>query len=106
MLDIQDRQQFLDKASGWEYFYNLARPHYGKDMNEKTPFEKLRRLGYDLPEEFALLPPVILDTISTDWLLRAGNNLLAHVPFGDSKAPLFAFLYGTKLVYYDKAICQ
>lgn len=33
LLDIQYRQQFLDKASGWEYFYNLARPHYGKDMN-------------------------------------------------------------------------
>jgi len=66
LLDIQDRKQFLDKASGWEYFYNLVRPHYGKDMNGKPPFEKLRRMGYALPEEFALFPPVILDTISAD----------------------------------------
>ena len=78
MLDIQDEKQFLDKASGWECFFNLFRPHYGKDMNGKTPFERLRELGYILSEEFALFPPVILDTISTDWLLQTGNDLLAH----------------------------
>ena len=82
LLDIQDRQQFLNKASGWEYFYNMVRPHYGEDMNGKTPFGKLKELGYDLPEEFALFPPVILDTISTDCLLQTGNNLLAHYKLG------------------------
>ncbi|HFB07028.1 MAG TPA: hypothetical protein ENJ92_01145 [Chloroflexi bacterium] len=56
----------------------MVRPHYGEDMNGKTPFGKLKELGYDLPEEFALFPPVILDTISTDCLLQTGNNLLAH----------------------------
>ena len=63
---------------GWEYFYNLVRPHYGKGMNGKAPFEKLRELGYDLPKEFTLLPPIILDTISTTWLLETGNALLIH----------------------------
>jgi len=47
-------------------------------MNGKPPFEKLRCLGYDLPQDFALFPPVILDIISTDWLLQTGNDLLAH----------------------------
>ncbi|MCL6579763.1 MAG: helix-turn-helix domain-containing protein [Candidatus Bathyarchaeota archaeon] len=75
---IWSEQDFLRKALGWVYFYNLVRPHYGKDMNGKTPFEKLRELGYGLPEEFALFPPIILDTISTDWLLETGNDLLAH----------------------------
>jgi len=78
LLNVQNEQEFLEKAVGWEYFYNLVRPHYGKGMNGKAPFEKLKELGYDLPEEFTLLPPVILDTISTDWLLKTGNDLLAH----------------------------
>lgn len=34
------------------------------------------------PQEFALFPPVILDTISTNWLSETGNNLLAHYTFG------------------------
>jgi len=51
-------------------------------MNGKPPFEKLRCLGYDLPQDFALFPPVILDIISTDWLLQTGNNLLAHYILG------------------------
>ncbi|MCL0078818.1 hypothetical protein M1O56_04035 [Dehalococcoidia bacterium] len=48
---------------GWQY-YSLVRPHYGTGMNGKMPFE-LKDLSYDLPEEFALFPPLILDTIST-----------------------------------------
>ena len=47
-------------------------------MEGKTPFEKLKDLGYDLPEESAVFPPVILDAISTDWLLETGNDVLAH----------------------------
>ncbi|MCL0093188.1 hypothetical protein M1N92_06030, partial [Dehalococcoidia bacterium] len=78
LLNIQNGQELLEKAMGWQYFYNLVRPHYGTGMNGKTPFEKLKDLSYDLPEEFALFPPVILDTISTDWLLETGNDLLAH----------------------------
>ena len=78
LININNEQELLEKAAGWEYFYNLVRPHYGKDMEGKTPFEKLTELGYDLPQEFALFPPVILDTISTTWLLETGNDLLAH----------------------------
>ncbi len=63
---------------GWEYFHNLVRPHYRKGMNGKAPFEKLKELGHDLPQEFALFPPVILDTVSTDWLSETANDLLAH----------------------------
>ena len=47
-------------------------------MNGKMPSEKLKGLSYDL---FALFPPVILDTISTDWLLETGNDLLVHYTF-------------------------
>ena len=50
-------------------------------MEGKTLFEKLKESGYNLPEEFALFPPVILDAISTDWLLQTGNDLLAQYNF-------------------------
>ena len=78
LLSINNEQGLLEKAASWEYFFNLVRPHYGSGMNGKTPFEKVKELGYDLPDRFALFPPVILDTISTDWLLKTGNDLLAH----------------------------
>jgi len=78
LLSIQNEQEFLDKAASWEYFSNLVRPHYGKGMEGKTPFEKLKELGYDLPQGFAVFPPIMLDAISTDWLLETGNDLLAH----------------------------
>lgn len=29
-------------------------------------------------KEFALLPPIVLDRISTDWAPGPGNNLLTH----------------------------
>jgi len=38
--------------------------------------EDLKNLGYNLPEEFALLPPIILDDVSTFWAVRGSNNLL------------------------------
>jgi len=81
LLNINNEQELLEKAAGWEYFYNLVRPHYGKDMEGKTPFEKLNELGYDLPQKFALFPPVILDTISSNWLLETGNDLLAYYKY-------------------------
>jgi len=45
--------------------------------NGKPPLERLKDLGYNLSEEFALLPPIILDDVSTFWAVRDGNNLLA-----------------------------
>jgi hypothetical protein len=78
LANIQDEQDFLEKAAGWEYFYDLVRLHYGEGVDGKTPFEKLKEFGHDLPEEFVLFPSIILDAISSDWLLQTGNDLLAH----------------------------
>jgi len=60
-------------------WYNVKRLYFGKGMSRKPPLEKLKDLGYNLPEEFALLPPIILDDVSTFWAVRGGNNLL--VPY-------------------------
>ena len=82
LAKMQSEEGFLRKRAGWVYYYNLKRPHYGEGMEGKPPFSKLRELGCDLPEEFALFPPLVLDRISADWALawalRGGNDLLAH----------------------------
>jgi hypothetical protein len=44
----------------------------------KPPVRKLKGLEYDLPETFALFPPLILDRVRADWALKGGNDLLAH----------------------------
>lgn len=75
---IEDVPSFLAPASGWQAYYNLHRAHGGKGMDGKTPYEKLRELGYAVPEEFALYPVVLLDSVSASWQLETGNNLLAH----------------------------
>jgi hypothetical protein len=47
-------------------------------MEEVSPWRKLRELGVKVPKEFAVLPPMVLDRISTDWVLGPGNHLLTH----------------------------
>jgi len=39
-------------------------------MNGKTPYEKLKESGYNLPIEFCGFPPIILDKISTSLVLN------------------------------------
>ncbi|MCI2429265.1 hypothetical protein LM604_01225, partial [Candidatus Acetothermia bacterium] len=43
-----------------------------------SPWRKLRELGVKVPKEFAVLPPMVLDRLSTDWVLGPGNHLLTH----------------------------
>jgi len=59
----------------------VKRPHFGKGMDGRPPLEKLRELGYNLPEEFACFLPIILDDVSSFWAVRGGNNLLAPYTF-------------------------
>jgi transposase-like protein len=75
---IPNEQAFLRRAAQWVYYYNLERPHSGEGMDGLTPWAKLRELGVKTPKTFALLPPVVLDPISLDWVLHPGNDLLTH----------------------------
>jgi len=38
-------------------------------MGGVSPWRTLREVGMNVPVEFALLPPIVLDSISTDWVL-------------------------------------
>jgi len=39
----------------------------GDKMGGKPLLIKLKNLGYNLPEQFACFPPIILDNVSTFW---------------------------------------
>ena len=80
LLSIRDEKALLNYARKWLYWYNVKRPHFGEGMNRKPPFQKLREFHSNLPEQFALLPPIILDDVSTFWAVGGGNDLLTHLP--------------------------
>ena len=61
LLMIKSEKDFLKRGIWWESIYNLERPHQGID--NLTPYEKLKSLGYTSPQEICLFPPLILDSI-------------------------------------------
>ena len=81
LLHAPALEPFLALASRWLYVYNVLRPHFGLGMAQRTPFAALKELGYNGESTIALLPPILLDPISSDLLLscdrEAGNDLLA-----------------------------
>jgi transposase len=83
VLRIAGKRSWLKKLQSWQYIYNVKRPHFGHDMNGKTPLARLQELGYTVDETFAMYPIVILDDISTDWILSIhGNDVLATDKLG------------------------
>lgn len=78
LLTLRDEQELLRRAAQWLYYYNVERSHTGQGMEGRSPWLRLRELGVKVAKEFALLPPIVLDRISTDWVLGPGNHLLTH----------------------------
>ncbi len=82
LLQANTDDHFLALATRWVYFYNVLRPHLGKQMDKATPLQVLHRLGYNGADHIALFPPILLGKISTDLLLscdpKGGNDLLAY----------------------------
>ena len=75
---MRDERELVKRAAQWVYYYNVEREHSGQEMGGVSPWRRLRELGVNVPVEFALLPPIVLDRISTDWVLGPGNDLLTH----------------------------
>ena len=55
---------FLRQEQRWQYYYNVERRHFRAGMDGKTPIEKRRELGFDLPNEFAAFPVILLDEVA------------------------------------------
>ena len=47
-------------------------------MNGESPLEKLRELGWDLPDEFACFPVILLDEVAVIWASKGGHDVLEY----------------------------
>ena len=61
LLTIKNEKDFIKRGIWWQKIYNLERPHQGLD--NLTPYEKLKSLGYVIGEEICLFPSLILDSV-------------------------------------------
>ena len=76
--EVTTAEEFLALAQKWQWYYNVERPHFGAGMEGRTPMEKLRELGLDLPDEFAAFPVVLLDEVAVIWASKGGHDVLAY----------------------------
>lgn len=77
LLDIADDAGLLCTATAWLCYYNFSRPHQGIGMRGLPPYRRLQwRRKKPFPRRIALLPPVLLDTISADMTVNPGNDVL------------------------------
>jgi len=58
---IKDERSFLKEAGDYWYYINFERPHSGKGMNDRTPFEVLKNSGLLGVNKFMKFPVLILD---------------------------------------------
>lgn len=78
ILSIHSEQELLQYAAAWVFYYNVQRPHSGYLMDDASPLDRLHKLHYTSITNFNLFPPIILDDIATNLVLKDGNNLLAQ----------------------------
>jgi putative transposase len=74
ILDLDDHFRF---ALQWTYTFNCRRPHFGRQMNGQTPFQRTKSSFPWITERFYLFPPLILDRISAIHPFTGGQDVLA-----------------------------
>jgi len=77
---FQNRQDFFNKASPYQIFFNLKRPNSYKEL--KTPSELALEKKPNIDQRLFLLPPVDLDKLlrMKYSLIRKGGKNLLTVP--------------------------
>ena len=74
---FQNRQDFFNKASCYQLFFNLHRPNSYKER--KTPWQLAQEKNPDLDKRLLMIPPVDLDKLlswKTSFLFKGGNDHL------------------------------
>ncbi len=85
---IKDKEELIEMARKYMYYYNVMRPHMGKGMNFRSPYDKLkssRRYRHER-ESIVKFPVIILDKYAVDFFLEydkllntyPGNDVSAH----------------------------
>ncbi len=63
LLQISNLKEHFELSYGYIVHFNNKRPHYGKYMHGKTPWEVLHKLAPYIPQTICFMPPVILDFV-------------------------------------------
>jgi len=66
---IKSKEELIEMARKYMYYYNAMRPHMGKGMNRKTPYEKLKASKWykDVRESIIKFPIIILDKYAIEF---------------------------------------
>ena len=64
LKSISNERQFMDRMAWWQKVYNLYRQHSGIGMNDLSPYDKLRQIGYASPPSFVVFPALVLDRLT------------------------------------------
>lgn len=59
----KDKQEFILKAQRWQDSWNYARHNFGKGMNGKTPYEKLKLKGGMIHERILGFPVLLAEEV-------------------------------------------
>jgi len=76
--EIKDTKSLFATAYSWIRYYNTKRPHYGKELDGKTPLEYTKEIMPEVSPNIALFPPVFLDELTTSPIWEGGNDLCEH----------------------------
>ena len=76
VFKIKSEEDLLKEALNYIYYYDCVREH--SSLNNKTPFEHLKEQLPDLDDTMKLVPPIMLDNISTKIGPWGGYNVLAQ----------------------------
>lgn len=71
---ITSRKTFMTSAKNWVKYYNQKRSHGGREMDGKTPKEKIYELSLASSKAAASVPPLLLDRVSPLIFELAGAN--------------------------------
>ena len=75
---IRDRKTFLKEAKNRYTFFNFYRSHFWKEMNWKTPFEKLQQSWVRNLKPLSRFPTLILEDCISDLIYHTKTILLKY----------------------------
>ena len=91
LLMIKNEKDLIKRAQWWQSIYNLERPHQG--LENLTPYEKLKSLGYSTGEEICLFPTLILDSVCClDPFKIKTKSVQYHLDYNLSQGQFFPSL--------------
>jgi len=96
LLKIKSESQFIKAGTWWQKVYNTIRPHM--ELQDLTPYQKLKSLGYNTPQEFCLFPTLILDRLTNlPEVLNRSKSVQEHLDYDLIRSQEFFLNLGERI---------